>query len=1099
MSALLDAWNAAKAGGSAVVLIEGPSGCGLTRLCDELVSRLNDEAVVLHGRGTGSSTAYETAASVFEAIKSADGSAGAAPEALAEVARLVPGLKSEFKFLPAPTGDEVSLRDALAATLAAIGEEQPVLVVLDDGHAADEPTRRLFASLASRLTGRVLMVLAGDASQRGSSQALSTLLATRGLRHLRLGELALADVEAMLGSMLTLDPTDRHALAARLHEESAGNPHDVHALVTALVDEQLVTLDSTGIWRSSSALSGRPLPIPAVVRARVRARLDRASPAARGLSGAIAVLGAPANVTVAESVAELSADEAETALGELVAGRMVREVPNQARHYEFSSPLVARVVAALLPPTKRESLHARAAQVLSERDLASTAERSLLPYHLARAQRPDADPKLESAPAGRRKWLFAAIPVAAAAVAVAAFAFRGDQSFRFETREPAVPVIALGRIADYREGATSSLTKPLIDMLATNLGRVGNLRVVSAARMYELVSQAGQPGDTTEAALVSAARRAGATELVDGALYARDDGGFRLDLRRVELATGNIRKTHSVTGRTLFELADSGTARVATDFGESIPDGSIAEVTTRSMSAYRLYEQGLRLFYANDLQAAEPLFEAAFKEDSTFAMAAYYSAQCVIGNPIIKRKRFATAARLAKRTTDRERLTILAQYAFLESQPSLVALADTLIIRYPDEVEGYLYKGLALVARGNFLEALTPLNRAVAMDSLALGGSRAECDACDALRQIISAYQGADSLPAAEREARRWIRLQPRSSVAWSVLGDVLSQSGRSAEALTAVDRQSTLEGGQREALRLPNIAVHLMLAGDYEQAGRLLAGELESRSPFRLSLALWYGGINFRYQGRLNDALDAAKRYRAIGAERYPPGIAAARRAAPPDAFAEAQVLFEMGRYRASAALFDSVARFETGDESPSQSAHSRAWAMTHASGAMITGGDTVGVAARIETIRTLGEQSLHGRDWLLHHHVRGMLLGARGQDEEAVAEFRRAVVSWNFGYTRTNLEIAKALMRLGRPREAVKALQPALRGAVEASNFYVSRTDVHELLGQAWAMVGDAAARDSAIAHYDFVAKAWSRADSSFAERRRKAVSEAARLRSE
>jgi hypothetical protein len=76
---------------------------------------------------------------------------------------------------------------------------------------------------------------------------------------------------------------------------------------------------------------------------------------------------------------------------------------------------------------------------------------------------------------------------------------------------------------------------------------------------------------------------------------------------------------------------------------------------------------------------------------------------------------------------------------------------------------------------------------------------------------------------------------------------------------------------------------------------------------------------------------------------------------------------------------------------------------------------------------------------------------------------------------------------------------LQPAFRGPVEASNFYVSRTDIHELLGQAWAAVGDAAARDSAAAHYALVVKAWSRADSTFAARKQAATSELARLRSQ
>jgi len=75
---------------------------------------------------------------------------------------------------------------------------------------------------------------------------------------------------------------------------------------------------------------------------------------------------------------------------------------------------------------------------------------------------------------------------------------------------------------------------------------------------------------------------------------------------------------------------------------------------------------------------------------------------------------------------------------------------------------------------------------------------------------------------------------------------------------------------------------------------------------------------------------------------------------------------------------------------------------------------------------------------------------------------------------------------VRLGRPAEAVAVLQPALRGSVESSNLYVTRTELHELLAQAW----DAAnGRDSAVAHYRVVASAWKRADPLFQPRRARA----------
>ena len=1084
LNELLDAWTQAAGGEPAVVLIEGTTGSGLTRTCDELVAAVRADATVFRARGASPATDLATAAELFDGIRSAEGSAGAAPEALGEITRLVPALTSEFQSLPPATGDDAALCDALVQTLAAIGDERPVLVVVDDAHAADAASRGLLASLATRLTGCVMLVMASDEGERQRGAALTTLLGTTGLRHLRLAELGVAEVEAMLESMVAIGPSDRHALAARLHEETGGLPHDIREVVTSLVDEHLLTPDATGAWHVSPALAGRALPIPSPLRERMRARLDRRSAAAQQLAGAMSVLVPPVDASVAAEMCGLSRDDGEVALRELAERRVVLEIPTQPGRYAFASPLAGRVVAALLPASQRETLHERAAQILSHRDLASTAERSLLPYHLARAPRPAAAPPVIRQRA-RAWWKSPRVIVPVAGVVIAgAIVLRGGLPLRATSSDPDVPIIALGRIADYRERTTTPVTKPLSDMLATNLGRVGRLRVVSAARMYELVSRSGPPGDTSDAALVRAARRAGATELVDGALYSRDDGGFRLDLRRVEVASGNIRGTHSVTGTTLFELADSGTARMAADFGETTPVGSIADVTTRSVTAYRLYEQGLRAFYANDLRGAEPLFEAALREDSTFAMAAYYSARSVVDDPYLALARYRQAARLATGTSNRERLTILAREAYLASSPALGAIADTLLVRYPDEVEGYYFSGLSRLVEGAFLRAIPPLNRAVAMDSLSLGGANARCDACEALRQIISAYQHADSLAAAEREARRWVRLQPNSPAPWHTLADVLSQRGRFAEVLEVLDRQATLDGGRDETYRLLNLAVHRMYAGDFEQVDRLIDAELESGAPVRSGRAMWYRVISYRQQGRLVEALDAAKRHRENGMKTYRRGIRVPRGAAPPEAIAEAQVLYEMGRYRESAALYDSIARWGV-DESPSQLAHATAWAMTHAAGGLAAAGDTAGLAARADSVRALGAQSYLGRDKLLHHYIRGVLLVARGQDEAAIAELYRAVWSWNVGYTRTNMVLAAALMRRERAREAITVLQPGLRGYVEASNYYVSRTDIHEMLAQGWSAVSGAAARDSATAHYAFVARAWRRADPAFANR--------------
>jgi hypothetical protein len=63
---------------------------------------------------------------------------------------------------------------------------------------------------------------------------------------------------------------------------------------------------------------------------------------------------------------------------------------------------------------------------------------------------------------------------------------------------------------------------------------------------------------------------------------------------------------------------------------------------------------------------------------------------------------------------------------------------------------------------------------------------------------------------------------------------------------------------------------------------------------------------------------------------------------------------------------------------------------------------------------------------------------------------------------------------------------LQPGIRGGVDGSNTYVTRTELHEALAQAFEQAG---IRDSAVAHYRMVEQAWRHADPLFRERYQRA----------
>ena len=755
-------------------------------------------------------------------------------------------------------------------------------------------------------------------------------------------------------------------------------------------------------------------------------------------------------------------------------------------------PLNARVTVGLMEALAASGdragalQHARVYEVLLEQELDLPPDKEVLdvadrlrreasdpvptPLVIEQSPGPDAVPPAAAAPRRRSRRALVGVGVVLVMViagGLVALARRTSQSQG--NADDRAPIIAIGDIRAFGgDSARANLTAPVADLLTTNLARARNIRVVSRGRMLELMHTSANSNDTTTGRFVSAARLAGATEIVDGTLYSRPDGRLRLDLRRIDLASGAIGDAQTVEGDDLFALVDSGTTHLVAAFGGVAPAGSVADVTTRSVTAYRMYTEGIRAYYRGDERAALHFFDAALAEDSMFAMAAYYGA--LAGpEPRAYVTRMRRARALAAHASDRERLIILVGWAFQSSSPDLEAIAETLATRYPTEVEGHLYRGVARVSKGEFLAGLDPLQRAVRMDSAGLNGTRPRCGGCDALQWIVGAYTAADSLPAAEREAFRWVRLEPTSSVAAIGLAYTLSLAGkeREADSVLRAGVSSVLPPEQTLGLR----SAFLIRAGKYVAADELLALALRDSNPGRQADALWNLVLSLREQGRMKEALAAARRSR----------IAAARSTGQqsnraPINVLEAQMLLEMGRPAAAATLFDSLAAQRMTEDTPSAEARTTALMLTHAADARFAAGDTSLLSKLADSIRVMGDRSGYGRDRRLHHHVRGLILAARGADSAAISEFKSAVYSWTVGFTRTNYELARLYLRHGQAREAVAVLQPALRGALDASNLYVSRTELHERLAQAWEAAGQP---DSAAAHYAWVVHAWSAAD--------------------
>jgi TolB-like protein len=677
---------------------------------------------------------------------------------------------------------------------------------------------------------------------------------------------------------------------------------------------------------------------------------------------------------------------------------------------------------------------------------------------------------------GPRRWS-RGILVAAAAIAVIAAVgviIKGRMTATGNAGNE--PVVAVGRITDYSTSADRRYGPSLADLLSTNLARVPGLHVVSAARMLELMRRTSVAGDTSAGAVLAAARLAGATEMIDGIVYARPGGRLRLDLRRIGLANGDILQAQTVEGPDVFALVDSGTALLVAAHGAS-PPSSVAGVTTPSVAAYSLYAQGLRAYANGDQNGARTLFAAALREDSTFAMAAYYYAR-LSPYRIDMVTGCARALRLSARASERERLMIHAGWAEAVSARELGAVADSLVARYPQETQGHLYKGIALLGAGDFTGAVAPLERAITMDSVSFTrvDSLSGCTACNAFFELVVAYELADSLAAAERTARRWTRLDPESSRSWASLWDVLERESKFDEAERVAAHIASIN---RDAIAATDrTAINAIRMGNFELADRVLRAAIQGGSTAAQADAMWDLDLSLRDQGRAAEAVALARQYRELSdrAQRIPPNEAS--QSARPLAAA----LYDAGRYREAAALFDSTARYRAAGEPAASVARERVWSLAHAARSLAAAGDTAELSTRADTIAAVGAESASARDQRLASYIRGLLALARNDLPNAAVAIRSSIYSLPGGYTRENFDLARVYLRLGRPRDAVAVLQPVLRGKLDASNMYVTQTEIHELLAQAWDSAGR---RDSASAHYAWVAKAWANGDPPYATR--------------
>jgi DNA-binding SARP family transcriptional activator len=356
------------AGRGRLVLLVGEPGIGKSRLAEEVIARAGPRgARVLVGRcwEAGGAPAYWPWVQALRAlVRESDPAALRAQTATgaAYLARIVPELRRCLPDLPEPPAlDSEAARfrlfDAAAEFLRNASQRRPIVLVLDDLHAADAPSLLLVRFLARELGSMRMLVLAiyrdvDPTPDQPLTEMLVELAREPFVRGLPLGGLSEHEVAEYLE--LTAPEIATPGLLAALEEETAGNPLFVGEIVRLLSAEG-VRPESTAELR---------LVLPQSVRDVIARRLTHLTQESNRVLELASVLGREFDLAALARLADVSEDELLDLLDEALAARLVAEVPGAPTRMRFAHVLIRDTLYEGLAGARRVRLHRQAVEAL---------------------------------------------------------------------------------------------------------------------------------------------------------------------------------------------------------------------------------------------------------------------------------------------------------------------------------------------------------------------------------------------------------------------------------------------------------------------------------------------------------------------------------------------------------------------------------------------------------------------------------------------------------------------------------------------------------------------------------------------------------------
>jgi predicted ATPase/class 3 adenylate cyclase len=401
-----------------LILITGEAGIGKSRLTAELKARVPAGAAseggperAPGGALTGAPTGVETGVRILEGhsltyrksvsywifldlLHGYFGFGSHAPEALvrqklrdgvsaclgARAAEALPYLEHLFSLKPSDpmAAERIRYLDAsqirqqvflaVRDLLGAEARRQPLLVILEDLHWADEASLDLLQFLVDTIRQAPITILAisrpfQDGQMASIARRAEKLLGERFLS-IRLKHLSQDQAEDLLSRLLTAAQLPEN-LRAQILERAAGYPFYLEEILRTLIDEGILRRGEEG-WEVDLEASSLSLGVPDTVQGLILARFDRLPEATRHVLQVASVIGHHFGAILLKALLPPGEGEAlEEILDSLVKRDFILPPSGELQgEYSFRHVLMSEAIYATLLKRDRSRLHGLVGEAL---------------------------------------------------------------------------------------------------------------------------------------------------------------------------------------------------------------------------------------------------------------------------------------------------------------------------------------------------------------------------------------------------------------------------------------------------------------------------------------------------------------------------------------------------------------------------------------------------------------------------------------------------------------------------------------------------------------------------------------------------------------